>query len=274
MIAALSENNRVLTTFIIAGVWLTIAFVGLSVQHSNDRATQRSYKFWLTAPFPTPQVLITAGMNARHNRGRLIALYFASVAGVAVLVSPFLYTIPPTPTVPAAYVIGIILEICLVAMEVLLTRISVLEFRDRKRLYKLTIPVLEPEQSSEPIHTGLVVPLSDANKLLAIAETPVVGIAVADRNGIVRAWDAALERLSGYPATATIGKNLTDTIVPVRYHEEHRAAIARYKATGISQRFGQFLPLDLHRADGTEVPVWLLLIEAGVLVTGIFRERR
>jgi PAS domain S-box-containing protein len=53
----------------------------------------------------------------------------------------------------------------------------------------------------------------------------------ADREGIIRVWNAAATRIFGHDAEAAIGQNL-DLIVPERFREQHWTGFDRALAEG------------------------------------------
>ena len=72
-------------------------------------------------------------------------------------------------------------------------------------------------------------------------------------DGTVQYWNQASERLYGYSATETVGKNLLDLIIPQEMRAEVQAAIRQMA------RSGQPIPaseLSLMRRDGSRVPVF------------------
>src|SRR3954451_17697192 len=70
-----------------------------------------------------------------------------------------------------------------------------------------------------------------ATRILAATAAAVV---FADRDGIVRVWNAGAEQLLGYPAGHAIGRRI-DLIVPPEYRELHWAGFDRAIATGRPQ---------------------------------------
>jgi PAS domain S-box-containing protein len=78
----------------------------------------------------------------------------------------------------------------------------------------------------------------------------------ADRDGVVRVWNAAAERIFGYPADAAIGQNL-DIIIPEKLREAHWAGYDRALAAGDTKYRGQSLPTRAVKQDGSEIYVEL-----------------
>lgn len=78
-------------------------------------------------------------------------------------------------------------------------------------------------------------------------------VIVADRDGIVRLWNAGAERLFGHPAAEAIGRSL-DLIIPEKQRAAHWAGWQRMLQTGTS-RYGEddLLAVPGLRRDGSRV---------------------
>lgn len=57
-------------------------------------------------------------------------------------------------------------------------------------------------------------------------------VVVADREGTIRLWNLAAERLFGYGADAALGRSL-DLIIPERFRERHWAGYRAVIASGV-----------------------------------------
>ena len=89
------------------------------------------------------------------------------------------------------------------------------------------------------------------------AELSVVdghAIVVADRAGVIRAWDAGAERLFGHAAGAAIGRTL-DLVVPEAYRERHWAGFHRAMTTGESRLDRRSAVIPVLLASGETMPV-------------------
>lgn len=78
----------------------------------------------------------------------------------------------------------------------------------------------------------------------------------ADREGVIRVWNAAATRIFGHPAEAALGQTL-DLIVPERFREQHWTGYDRALAARATKYVGQSLPTRALRADGTQITVEL-----------------
>jgi PAS domain S-box-containing protein len=81
-------------------------------------------------------------------------------------------------------------------------------------------------------------------------------VVFADRDGVIRVWNAAAERLFGHPAAAAVGQTL-DLVVPERFRQAHWTGYDRALAAGVTQYVGQSLTTRSVRADGTDLYVEL-----------------
>lgn len=95
--------------------------------------------------------------------------------------------------------------------------------------------VEEPEPALGPLSwEALVHRLADA-------------VVIADAEGTITYWNNAAERLFGWPAAETLGRNL-DMIIPERLRERHREGYARVARTGQTKYGTQLLEVPaLHK---------------------------
>ncbi|MFF5291801.1 ATP-binding protein [Paractinoplanes globisporus] len=73
-------------------------------------------------------------------------------------------------------------------------------------------------------------------------------------DGSVIAWNASAERLFGFSAAEALGRQVTELIIPERYHVMHLAGLARVRETGRSLVAGQRLQLAAVDRNGREFP--------------------
>ena len=78
----------------------------------------------------------------------------------------------------------------------------------------------------------------------------------ADRDGVIRVWNAAAERIFGFTAEAALGQNL-DIIIPETLREAHWTGYDRALAAGDTKYRGQTLPTKALKADGSTIYVEL-----------------
>lgn len=81
-------------------------------------------------------------------------------------------------------------------------------------------------------------------------------IIFADRDGTIRVWNAAAERIFGFTASDAVGQNL-DIIIPEAFRERHWAGFARALADKRTKYEGQALPTRALTAKGDTIYVEL-----------------
>jgi PAS domain S-box-containing protein len=77
-------------------------------------------------------------------------------------------------------------------------------------------------------------------------------IIFADREGIIRLWNAGAETLFGYPAAEALGHSL-DLLIPERLRARHWAGYRRVIATGSTPYDRQLLAVPALRKDGMQI---------------------
>jgi PAS domain S-box-containing protein len=88
----------------------------------------------------------------------------------------------------------------------------------------------------------------------------VVGVApdcviVIDAKGKVVEFNPAAEAMFGYSREEAVGQELAELVVPERLRERHRRGVARCAEAGAGTAIGELLEFPALRADGSELPV-------------------
>lgn len=78
----------------------------------------------------------------------------------------------------------------------------------------------------------------------------------ADRDGLVRVWNAASERIFGFTAADAIGRDL-NIIIPESLRDAHWQGYERALGAGDTKYRGQSLPTKALKADGSTIYVEL-----------------
>ncbi|MFF4055870.1 response regulator [Streptomyces sp. NPDC001668] len=78
-----------------------------------------------------------------------------------------------------------------------------------------------------------------------------------DEDGLVIDWNLGAERLFGFSHRETMGRPLTETIIPERYRAAHMAALQRVLAGGEAHVLGRQIEFTALHHDGHEIPVEL-----------------
>ena len=79
-------------------------------------------------------------------------------------------------------------------------------------------------------------------------------IVFADGGGTIRLWNAAAERMFGYPAAEAVGASL-DLIVPEKHRPRHWDGYARVMQTGQTKYGGELLAVPAVRRDGCRISI-------------------
>jgi PAS domain S-box-containing protein len=90
---------------------------------------------------------------------------------------------------------------------------------------------------------------------LLVAQAPD-GVIFADREGVIREWNASAMAIFGYAREEAVGQTL-DLIVPERFREAHWRGYDRALADGDTKYRGQAMPTRSARKDGTTLYVEL-----------------
>jgi PAS domain S-box-containing protein len=103
-----------------------------------------------------------------------------------------------------------------------------------------------------------------------IVETAPDAIILADREGLIRLWNAGAEAVFGFTAEEAVGTSL-DLIIPERLRERHWVGYHEVMETGVTRYGRELLAVPGLRKDGSrislEFSIALLRDEAGQ-VTG------
>ena len=104
----------------------------------------------------------------------------------------------------------------------------------------------------------------------AIAEQAPDAMIFADREGAIRFWNRAAERLFGYSKAEALGQSL-DLIVPERLRRAHWEGFDKALASGVTKYSGKAMTTRSMRKDGSKIYVDLsfgLVTDAGGAVIG------
>ncbi len=110
----------------------------------------------------------------------------------------------------------------------------------------------------------------------AVLNSALDSIITINAQGRVVEWNGAAAETFGYPSALTVGRDLTELIIPNAYREAHRRGMAHYLATGEGPVLEQRIEITALRADGQEFPVELaitpLRLASGTLFTATLRD--
>jgi PAS domain S-box-containing protein len=106
---------------------------------------------------------------------------------------------------------------------------------------------------------GTVGHLGDAEALQAILERARDAFISLDAAGTVRAWNAAAERLFGWPAAEALGRNVTALIAPPSLRQRYAEGLAHLREHGASDLPDHRLELTVVDRAGREFPIEMAL---------------
>ena len=98
----------------------------------------------------------------------------------------------------------------------------------------------------------------------------------SDKQGDIRVWNAAAEKMFGFSAEQALGQNL-DLIIPERLRRMHWRGFDAAIAAGVTKHSGKPMPTKALRADGsefyTEMSFALIFNEQGEVVGTVAQAR-
>jgi PAS domain S-box-containing protein len=86
----------------------------------------------------------------------------------------------------------------------------------------------------------------------SIVEAAQDGIVFADRDGVIRLWNAGAETIFGYPPEQALGQRL-DLIIPENLRARHWEGYRRVMASGATRYALELLKVPALRRDGTRI---------------------
>ena len=98
----------------------------------------------------------------------------------------------------------------------------------------------------------------------AVIDASLDAIIVMDGSGSVTDFNAAAERIFGFPAVEVLGKQAIETIIPLPARDRYRRALARFRDSGDARHLGRRVETTGLRADGSEFPVELSVTPARI----------
>jgi two-component system sensor kinase FixL len=96
--------------------------------------------------------------------------------------------------------------------------------------------------------------------LRSVLDTVPDATVVIDDKGVMQSFNAAAERLFGYPETGVVGRNVS-MLMPLPFRDEHDGYIRRYLATGEKRIIGIDRVVTGQRKDGSTFPMKLEVAE-------------
>ena len=102
--------------------------------------------------------------------------------------------------------------------------------------------------------------LVDQEWFNAMLDSSLDCIIAMDHDGIIVEYNHAAEIVFGYPEAEAIGQRLDKLIIPERYRDRHREALAHYLQTGEGNVIGRRVEIYGLTKSGKEIPVELTVL--------------
>ncbi len=99
-------------------------------------------------------------------------------------------------------------------------------------------------------------------RLRAVIDSALDAVVTTDADSVITGWSAHAETMFGWSAGEALGRTLSETIIPARYHEAHQAGVRRYLQTGEGPILNQRIEITALRRNGREFPVELTVAAA------------
>ncbi|MEQ1795471.1 MAG: PAS domain S-box protein [Nitrospira sp.] len=149
---------------------------------------------------------------------------------------------------------------------VLLTRVTL---RGQTSLQATVRDVSEQKRAEEAIRK------SEARTRLVIDSALDAVVTINDHGAIVE-WNPRAEAIFGWSASEACGRNLADTIIPLRFRADHHQGIETFLRTGAGPILDQRIEVIALRRDGAEFPAELavtaLRIDEGFTFTAFIAD--
>ena len=140
---------------------------------------------------------------------------------------------------------------------------------------KVPSPPGAPPESANPESGPLPPPSLELDLLKAAVESIPEAFVTIDPRHTVLYFNAAAERLFGYPRGEVLGRDLNLILSP-ECSRDHKRAVGRYLETGASRGQGHPLDLVVTRRDGVRIPVSVTFSvthrDGAAYFTGIIRD--
>jgi PAS domain S-box-containing protein len=95
------------------------------------------------------------------------------------------------------------------------------------------------------------------NRLRAVLDSALSAVVVISTDELILDWNSRAEAMFGWSRQDALGKELGETIIPLRYREAHRRGLAHFLSTGQGPVIGRLLEMQAMKRGGDEFPVEL-----------------
>ncbi|MFZ2411193.1 MAG: PAS domain S-box protein, partial [Candidatus Methanoperedens sp.] len=146
---------------------------------------------------------------------------------------------------------------------------TIIQYGDRKVAQAIFRDITERKKAEEILRHS-------EEKFRSITTGAMDAIISIDELGRINYLNPAGERIFGYTAEETIGKELHSLLVPGKYNDTYKKGFESFKATGKGRLIGNITEISALRKDGTEFPVEIsisaLQIQGKWHAVGIIRD--
>jgi PAS domain S-box-containing protein len=113
-------------------------------------------------------------------------------------------------------------------------------------------------------------------RMRLMIESSAEAVVTVDQRGVIEEWNAAAERIFGWPRAEAIGQRLSDLIIPHRYRDAHEAGMRRFLATEQATVLNRTIELSALNQRGEEFPVelsvWPVRCAEGYVFSAFLRD--
>ncbi|MEX0703664.1 MAG: response regulator [Planctomycetales bacterium] len=99
--------------------------------------------------------------------------------------------------------------------------------------------------------------LASERRNRAIIQGALEAFVSIDEESIIRVWNPQAEKMFGWSRLEALGRPITETVIPAKYCEAHRAGVRKFLATGEGPVLNRRIEMVARRKDGSELPVEL-----------------
>jgi PAS domain S-box-containing protein len=96
-----------------------------------------------------------------------------------------------------------------------------------------------------------------ALRVRAVLDCALSAVVVIDANGKIVDWNTAAEKIFGWKRDEALGREISETIIPLRFRQAHLQGLARLANGGEGRVLNKVIEMSALRRDGTEFPVEL-----------------
>jgi two-component system sensor kinase FixL len=113
---------------------------------------------------------------------------------------------------------------------------------------ELAVPITKRKQVEQALKDS-------EERFRAISNSALDAIILVNDEGRIDYWNPAAERIFGYTAEETVGKETLNFIVPNRFHDKMSKGLVKFKKEGMGELLGKTTETIGIKRDGSEIPV-------------------